>query len=191
MEQKASTTQVFLFYEKIMPLSIIRIEISSKKLGAAQSPMFKKSFLFAVAILSLVFASALAGQLWMTRNLPSSYDTGLSIGQAFKTSKTPLLIEFYSDTCGACQRIAPWVHHLSETNFKGRLTPVMLNVDEPEVLSVAKLFGVQSLPALYVFDHKHMKKHAIAPEQSVSEATLKKTIDSLLLKTQSVAVLPR
>jgi len=144
--------------------------------------MFKKSLFLAVSILLLVFGSALAGQLWVSNSLPSRFDTGVGIGQAMKTSKVPLLVEFYSDTCGACQRVSPWIHDLSETEFKNRLTPVMLNVDDPEIMSIAKLFGVNSLPAVYVFDthHQRMKKYPITPEQMVSESELQKSLETVV-----------
>jgi thiol-disulfide isomerase/thioredoxin len=144
--------------------------------------MFKKSLFLAISILLLVFGSALAGQLWITNSLPSRFDNGVGIGQAMKTSKVPLLVEFYSDTCGSCQRVAPWIHTLSESTFKDRLTPVMLNVDDPEVMSIAKLFGVQNLPAVFVFDthHGRMKKYPITPEQMVSETELKKSLETVV-----------
>ena len=145
--------------------------------------MFKRSLLLVIAIIAFVFTSAFASQLWITKDLPSSYDTGLTIEKAFKTSKAPLLIEFYSDTCGACRRVAPLVHTLSETRYKNRLTPVMMDVDDSDTRSIAELFGVNTLPALYIFDHHHMKKHAIPAESFVSTDLLTKTMDDLLLRT--------
>lgn len=147
--------------------------------------MFKRSLLLVSAIIALVFTSAFASQLWITKDLPSSYDTGLTIEKAFKTSKEPLLIEFYSDSCGACRRVAPVVHQLSETRYKNRLTTVMMDVDDPDTRSIAELFGVNTLPALYIFDHHHMKKHAIPIESFVSTELLTKTIDELLLRTNT------
>lgn len=145
--------------------------------------MFKRSFFLVIALLALVFTSAFAAQLWITKDLPSTYDTGLTIEKAFKTSKAPLLIEFYSDTCGACRRVAPVVHQLAETRYKDRLTTVMMDVDDADTRSIAELFGVNTLPALYVFDHHHMKKHAIPAESFVSNQKLTQTIDGLLQRT--------
>jgi thioredoxin-like negative regulator of GroEL len=147
--------------------------------------MFKRSFFLVIALLALVFTSAFAAQLWITKDLPSTYDTGLTIEKAFKTSKAPLLIEFYSDTCGACRRVAPVVHQLMETRYKGRLTTVMMDVDDADTRSIAELFGVNTLPALYVFDHHHMKKHVIPAESFVSTEKLTQTIDGLLQRTNA------
>lgn len=149
--------------------------------------MFKRSFFLVMLVVGLVFASALSAQLWITKDLPSTYDTGLTIGQAFKTSRVPLLIEFYSDTCGTCRRVAPWVHDLIETRYRGRLTLVMMDVNEPETRSIAELFGVNSLPALYIFDHHHMKKHVIPVESLVSKASLEQAVERLLTRTEHLA----
>ena len=142
--------------------------------------MFKRSFLMVALVFMLVFASAFASQIWMTKDLPSSYDKGLTIEQAFKTSKVPILIEFYSDSCGTCKRLAPVIHELNEGRYKNRLTFVMMDVDEPGNQDIARLFGVDSLPGLYVFDHKHMKKHAIRAEDFVSRERLQQAIDQAL-----------
>ncbi len=145
--------------------------------------MFRRSFLLVAMIVLMVFASAFASQMWITKDLPSSYDTGLPIEKAFKTSKVPLLIEFYSDTCGTCKTLAPVIHDLQEGRYKNRLTLVMLDVSEPANQDIARLFGVDALPGLYVFDHHHMKKHQIKPEDIASQATLQRAIDDALAKT--------
>ena len=149
--------------------------------------MFKRSFFLVSLVVMLVFASAFASQIWMTKDLPSSYDTGLTIEKAFKTSKVPLLIEFYSDSCGTCKRLAPVIHALEDGPYKGRTTLVMLDVTEGSNQDIARLFGVDSLPGLYVFDHLHMKKHAIKPEDFTSQARLQKAIDEALALSHASA----
>lgn len=144
--------------------------------------MFKRSFLLAIGVFLLVFGSAFSAQLWIKKDLPSSFDSGLTIEQAFKTSKVPLLVEFYSDTCGTCRRLTPEIHKLYEGPYKGKLTLVMLDVMEPENQQIAQLFGVDALPGIYLFDHKHMKKHPIPPEAFTSAQALKSAIDQALLK---------
>jgi len=142
--------------------------------------MFKRSFLLVSLVFLLVFASAFASQMWTTKDLPSAYDKGLTIEKAFKTSKVPLLIEFYSDTCGTCKRLAPVIHALETGPYQGKLTLVMMDVNEPGNQDIARLFGVDSLPGLYVFDHLHMKKHAIKAEDFATQAQLQKAIDAAL-----------
>lgn len=145
--------------------------------------MFKRSFFLVLIIVTLVFTSAFASQLWITRNLPSSYDPGLEIGKAFKSSKVPLLVEFYSDSCGTCRKLTPVIHELESGPYKNRLTLVMLDVTEPANEDIAKLFGVDSLPGVFVFDPRHMKKYAIKPESFVSRQSLELALDNALAKT--------
>lgn len=149
--------------------------------------MFKRSFLLVALIFGMVFASAFAAQLWITRDLPSAYDPGLSIEKAFKTSKAPLLVEFYSDSCGTCKRLTPLIHTLQTERYPQRLTLVMMDVSEPANEDIARLFGVDALPGLYVFDHHHMKKYQIPPERFISRASLQQALDEALVKTEKAA----
>ncbi len=145
--------------------------------------MFKRSFFLVATLALMVFVSAFASQLWITKDLPSAYDPGLPIDKAFKTSQVPILVEFYSDSCGTCKRLSPIIHELQTGPFKDRLTLVMLDVTEPANQDIARLFGVDSLPGLFVFDHHHMKKYQIKPEDFVSKGTLQQAIDEALTKT--------
>lgn len=152
--------------------------------------MFKKSLLLVALVFTVVFASAFASQMVITGSLPSAYDSGLSIEKAFKTSHVPLLIEFYSDSCGTCKRMAPIVHDLHEKRYQNRLTTVMMDVDDPSNRDIAQLFGVDALPAIFVFDHHHMKKFQIPSEAFVSRGRLQKAIDGALAKTEVLAKTP-
>lgn len=151
------------------------------------NPMFKRSFFLVLSIVALVFTSAFASQLWITRELPSAFDPGLSIEKAFKSSKVPLLVEFYSDSCGTCKKLTPIIHELKDGPYKERLTLVMLDVEEPANADIAKLFGVDALPGVFVFDHHHMKKYPIQPENFVSKGTLQQAIDAALAQTMKQA----
>ncbi|HEY9746895.1 MAG TPA: thioredoxin domain-containing protein [Oculatellaceae cyanobacterium] len=142
--------------------------------------MFKRSFLMVSLILVTVFTSAFIGQMMQTKDLPSSYDSGLTIETAFKTSKVPLLVEFYSDDCGTCRKLTPLIHQLHKELYRDQLTVVMMDVNDPAIQDIARLFGVDSLPALYVFDHRHMRKHQIPPEAFTSRDKLQSALDELL-----------
>lgn len=143
--------------------------------------MFKKSLLLVLMVVTLVFASSFASQMMLSKDLPSSFDPGLQIDEAFKTSQVPLLIEFYSDTCTTCKRVAPMIHTLAGETYKDKLTLVMLDMDDPANLDIARLFGVDTLPGIYVFNFKKMKKHQIDSETFLSEKTLAKAIDDVLV----------
>lgn len=170
-----------------MGLALPKEKLSEQPSKQRSIPMFKRSFFLVLIIVSLVFASAFASQLWMSRELPSSFDPGLSIEKAFKTSKVPLLVEFYSDSCGTCKKLTPLIHELKDGPYKERLTLVMLDVEEPANADIAKLFGVDALPGVFVFDHHHMKKYPIKPENFVSKGTLQQAIDEALGQTMKHA----
>ncbi len=147
--------------------------------------MFKRSVLLCLLVIATVFVSSFTAQWLATSNLPSAYDPGPRIDKAFKSAKNPLLVEFYSDTCGTCQRMAPIVHELSQRDYAEKLTLVMMDVNDPENLQIAKLFGVNELPSIFVFDFKHMKKRQIDSKFFQSKSTLKQAISQALLASRS------
>jgi thioredoxin 1 len=144
--------------------------------------MFQRSVLLVSAILVVVFASAFTSQWMSSASIPSSYDTGIRLDEAFQTTKTPILVEFYSDACGTCQQVAPMVDSL-KPEFKDKLKVVMVNTDNNENATFMQLFKVDTLPALFVFDPKKMKKQPISPEHFATEKTLQvgihKALDAL------------
>lgn len=102
------------------------------------------------------------GDLAHTR-LPSSYDTGGSLMEQANTQATPLLVEFYSDTCLGCQQLTPLVHRWAkQPTVQGCLAFTMVNTDLPDNQFFTTLFGVNEVPALFVFDIKHMKRTPVA-----------------------------
>jgi thioredoxin-like negative regulator of GroEL len=152
--------------------------------------MFKRSLLLVALIFLVVFTSAFTSQMMITKDLPSSFDSGLTIEQAFKTSQVPLLVEFYSDDCGTCRKLTPVLHEMKDKRYHGQLTMVMLDVTDPANAEIAKLFGVDSLPGLFVFDHKHMKKHPIAADDFASPEKLQHALDVAVAKSHHQAGLP-
>ena len=62
--------------------------------------------------------------------------------------RLPLLIDFYSPTCGPCHMMHPIVERLAERR-KGELMIVKVNVDsQPEL---ASSLGIQAVPTYVVF----------------------------------------
>ena len=141
--------------------------------------MFKKSIIFVVLIVGSVFLTTYVSGMVESKHLPSTYDTGLSLNEAFKTSEVPLLVEFYADSCQSCRRLAPLLHEVSES-YNERLTSVMLDVTQEETQMVAELFGLEELPGLYIFDFKNMKKEHIEPEYFLTSKTLTEGINLAL-----------
>jgi len=61
---------------------------------------------------------------------------------------TPVLVDFWAPWCGPCRTLSPLLAAL-ETEFKGRLKVVKVNVDENQEL--AARFGVRSIPFVVAF----------------------------------------
>jgi thioredoxin 1 len=62
-------------------------------------------------------------------------------------SSVPVLVDFYADWCGPCQRIAPLLEELAVEIPGARI--VKVNVDHSP--SLASEYGVSSIPSLMVF----------------------------------------
>ena len=123
--------------------------------------MYRKSF-FMVMVTLLLMGILFAGTRIVSAipgisHTPSVYDPKVSIVDAVRTSDRPLLIEFYSDSCPACQTVTPWMHNLS-AKYRPDLKFVMINMDDPQQSQIADIFGVQFIPAVFIFDFKHMHK---------------------------------
>jgi len=147
--------------------------------------MFKRSLFLVLGVLAVVLSITVCTNLYYTRAVPSSYDTGKTIGEAFKTSNVPLLVEFYSDSCNACRQVTPLMHQVYRQHFSQRLTWVMLDANDDQTADIASLFKVDALPAVFVFDHHHMKKFPIAYDALFSEASLQSALTQALRQTQS------
>jgi thioredoxin 1 len=62
-------------------------------------------------------------------------------------SDVPVLVDFYADWCGPCQRLAPVLEELAAETPNARV--VKVNVDENARL--ASEYGISAIPSLKVF----------------------------------------
>jgi thioredoxin 1 len=86
-------------------------------------------------------------------------------------SDVPVLVDFYADWCGPCQRLAPVLEELAAENPGARI--VKVNVDQSP--SLAAEYGVNSIPSLKVF------KNGTVTDQLVGLAS-KSQLQSLLTR---------
>jgi len=61
----------------------------------------------------------------------------------------PVFVDFYADWCGPCRALHPTIEELA-TDYAGRVKFVQVDVDENGGL--ARDYGVQGIPALFVID---------------------------------------
>lgn len=152
--------------------------------------MYRKSFFLIVLALLLTgvlsAGSRMIGSIPGISGNPSSYDPKISLEDAAMKSSNPLLIEFYTDACQTCRQVTPWVHKLGE-KYKDRLTFVMVNLDDPKNEQIGAIFKVEYVPALFVFDFKHMSKAQIQPSSYVSPGSLDRGINKALKQVQKDA----
>lgn len=59
--------------------------------------------------------------------------------------KKPAIIDFYTDWCGPCKRVAPIMQELAE-EYKGEINIYKVNTDNEQEL--AQTFGIQSIPSI-------------------------------------------
>lgn len=63
-------------------------------------------------------------------------------------SEVPVLVDFWAAWCGPCRRVAPEVDAVAE-QMGAKAKVVKVDIDaEPEI---ASKYGIQSIPALFIF----------------------------------------
>ncbi len=72
-------------------------------------------------------------------------------------AKVPVLVDFYADWCGPCQRLAPVLDELAAETPHAKV--VKVNVEHSPELAAE--YGVQSIPALKVFKNGKITDQAV------------------------------
>ena len=63
-------------------------------------------------------------------------------------AELPVLVDFYSDSCPPCRRLAPTIEELAR-EYEGRAVVVKVNV--VNVPDLARRYGIQGIPAVLFF----------------------------------------
>jgi len=89
--------------------------------------------------------------------ISKQYDKGQSFEKALATKK-PMVVFFYTDWCGFCQRFAPTFHKVTKTkDIKKNFAIAYVNCDSPENRKHMEEFGVQGFPTVYVIDKNNKR----------------------------------
>ncbi len=78
--------------------------------------------------------------------------------QEVLNSKGLVLVDFYSETCGPCKRLAPILEELSN-DFEGKLKIVKINVNENSLISFK--MGIMSVPTLVFYKDGNMIESSV------------------------------
>lgn len=65
-----------------------------------------------------------------------------------------VLVDFYADWCGPCKMLSPVLEEIG--NERSSVKIVKVNVDEEE--SIAREYGIMSIPTLLLFENGALKK---------------------------------
>lgn len=78
--------------------------------------------------------------------------------QEVLNSKGLVLVDFYSETCGPCKRLAPILEELSN-DFEGKLKIFKINTSENSLLSFK--MGIMSVPTLVFYKDGNMIESSV------------------------------
>lgn len=73
-----------------------------------------------------------------------------ALDTAVRETTIPLLVDFYSPTCGPCQAFAPVIEDIAR-NFAGRV--LVVKIDTSRFQRNAATYQVRGVPTLIIFKH--------------------------------------
>lgn len=117
--------------------------------------MKKKIIILIAIVFTVILTSAItfAINLQPQYNKPSDYHVGIKYEDALKSDK-PMVALFYVDWCGFCMKFMPKYKIINDI-YKNEFNFVMLNVEDPANLGLAKELAISAFPTVYIIDPKY------------------------------------
>lgn len=114
------------------------------------------SLLFSVSALTLSIlafkgaGAAVAGAEGKKVVISKQYDKGRSLDKAIATKK-PMIVFFYTDWCGFCQRFVPTFDKITkDSKIKEKFAIAYVNCENQENSKWVEEYGVQGFPTVFV-----------------------------------------
>ena len=84
--------------------------------------------------------------------ISTQYDKGKSMEKALKTEK-PVIVFFYTDWCGFCQRFVPTYHKISKNkDIKKNFAIAYVNCEDMKNRDLMQEYNIHAFPTVYVID---------------------------------------
>lgn len=124
-----------------------------------QEPSCKKLLVLVIVSLLLSIASLATSIFTIAHNpiqkkvvISTQYDKGKSMEKALKTKK-PVIVFFYTDWCGYCQRFVPTYHKVSKNRaIKKNFAIAYVNCEDAKNSDLMKEYQIQAFPTVFVLD---------------------------------------
>ena len=78
-------------------------------------------------------------------------------------STVPVLVDFWAEWCGPCRMISPLLEQIAK-DHAGKVVVGKVNVDQEQAL--AAKYGIQSIPAFFIFKSGEIAEQFIGAQHS-------------------------